>query len=235
MKLMKEILLPGTDKQIKFLLEKIEGSFGSVLVIGSGSEEISRLLAENYGAHTEMIVEDYDSLLTANLVVKESDNVHVSLMDFALTDFGGESFDLIYAQASISLINRNKIVKELKRLLKPDGILCVGEFIKQNAEVPRFVQDIFDNSGMLPMTANELVPYYRQRGFSLLFETGFTKYLKDYYAINSKKFGEVQFTDDEKKYYKKLINKISHETNAYMKLGADKHIGFHTLILRKSN
>lgn len=234
MKLMREILLPGTDKQIKFLMEKIEGSFSSILVLGAGSEEIARLLAGNYGAKTEMVVDEYDSLLTANLVIKEDDNIHVSLMDFALTDFDDETFDIVYVQASISLTNRNKIVKEIKRILKPGGIFCVGEITKLSDEVPRFVQDIFNNSGMMPLTLNELAPYYKQRGFALLFETGLTKYLKDYYSISSKKFAEVQLGDDEKKYYKKLINKISHETNAYMKLGADKHIGFHTLILRKS-
>jgi DNA-directed RNA polymerase subunit N (RpoN/RPB10) len=36
----------------------------------------------------------------------------------------------------------------------------------------------------------------------------------------------------EKSYYKKLLNKISHESNAYLKLGADKYIGFKMLILK---
>jgi len=40
-------------------------------------------------------------------------------------------------------------------------------------------------------------------------------------------------TDEtEKKLYKKLLNKISHESNAYLKLGADKYIGLNLLILK---
>ena len=40
------------------------------------------------------------------------------MMDFDNTDFNAEEFDLVYAQASISLLNRNKIVKEIKRILE---------------------------------------------------------------------------------------------------------------------
>jgi hypothetical protein len=39
-------------------------------------------------------------------------------------------------------------------------------------------------------------------------------------------------TEKEKSYYKKLLNKISHESNAYLKLGADKYIGYKLLILK---
>ena len=42
-------------------------------------------------------------------------------------------------------------------------------------------------------------------------------------------------TDKEKSFYKKLLSKISHESNAYLKLGADRYIGFKMLILKKTN
>jgi DNA-binding PadR family transcriptional regulator len=42
-------------------------------------------------------------------------------------------------------------------------------------------------------------------------------------------------TEKEKSYYRKLLNKISHESNAYLKLGADRYIGFKMMILKKNS
>ena len=39
--------------------------------------------------------------------------------------------------------------------------------------------------------------------------------------------------ENEKSYYKKLLNQISHESNVYLKLGGDKYLGFYALILQK--
>ena len=40
--------------------------------------------------------------------------------------------------------------------------------------------------------------------------------------------------ESEKAYHKKMLNRISHESNAYLKLGADKFIGFVSLLLTKN-
>ena len=41
-------------------------------------------------------------------------------------------------------------------------------------------------------------------------------------------------TDNEKSYYKKLIKKMSHESNAFLNLGGDNYFGFMMLILQKA-
>ena len=112
-------LLPGLDRQIEFLVSNFKNSAQSILVVGSNSEEMAIELSNHFGTNVELIVEDYDSLMNSKLILESSPKVNVRLMDFEVTDFENSSFDLIYAQASISLTKRNKIVKELKRLLKP--------------------------------------------------------------------------------------------------------------------
>jgi SAM-dependent methyltransferase len=230
-----KILLPGLGKQLQFLIDNLKLDGLSILVIGSASENIALELAELSGVKTHLIVEDFDSLMTSNLVIDNNPDVQVKMMDFERTDFAKESFDLVFAQASISLTERNKIVKEIKRVLKPGGILCVGELVTLEEDIPRFVEDIFDNSGMVVLNRFKLNNYYTERGFKILFEKNLTDTLRNYYTINLKKLGseKEKLGDNEKTYFKKVINKISHESGAFLKQGADKYIGFKAIICKR--
>jgi DNA-directed RNA polymerase subunit N (RpoN/RPB10) len=60
--------------------------------------------------------------------------------------------------------------------------------------------------------------------------------LKNFYESAKQSLKDVinELSDKEKSHYKKLLNKISHESNAYLKLGADRYIGFKMIILKKS-
>ena len=229
------ILLPGLSKQYRFLMEKIELKGKKALVIGSVSEEIAKGLTELTENPVELIVEDLDSFITSKLVIKPEDNVQLKMMDFDLTDFPQNQFDLIYAQGSVQSIKKNKIIKEIKRILKPEGILCVGELVLEVGSTPQFVKNIFENSEMLALKTNKITEYYQERDFEILFEEDLTKTLRQYYTTTLKKFeaAKEDLSEDEKKYYKKLLKKISHESGAFLKQGADKHLGFKTLICKR--
>ena len=230
-----KILLPGLDKQIDFLKNNLIAGINSALVIGSASEVPTKVISKDFNCNVEVIVEDYESLLNSKLILSNESNINARLMDFEVTDFNPFSFDLVYAQASISSIKRNKIVKEISRILKPGGYFCVGEIVTLNKSVPRFVQDIFDSSNLLPLFNNDLAGYYLERKFILNGNINLTNTLKEYFSINADllKSSKGDLTQQEKSYYKKLLHKISHESNAYLKLGADKYIGFIALLLQK--
>jgi len=230
-----KILLPGLDKQIDFLKKNLLAEVSSALVIGSASEIPAATISKKFNCTVEVIVEDYESLLNSKLLLGNESNINARLMDFEVTDFDSSSFDLVYAQASISSIKRNKIVKEINRILKPGGYFCVGEIVALNKSVPRFVQDIFDSSNLLPLFNNDLAGYYLERKFTLSGNADLTNTLKEYFSINADllKSSKGDLTQQEKSYYKKLLHKISHESNAYLKLGADKYIGFVVLLLQK--
>ena len=231
----KSTLLPGLDKQISFLRKNLTSEVLTALVIGSTSEVPSEIISEQFNCNVEVIVEDYESLLNTKLVLGDESNINVRLMGFEATDFNSSSFDLIYAQASVSSVNRNKIVKEIKRILKPGGYFCVGEIVTLNKNVPRFVQDIFDASDLLPLLHENLEKYYSERNFTLIERVDLTSTLKEYFLLNKNllETSKGNFSEREKSYYKKLLNKISHESNAYLKLGADKYIGFIAMLLQK--
>ncbi|MCW8850031.1 MAG: class I SAM-dependent methyltransferase, partial [Melioribacteraceae bacterium] len=122
------ILLPGLDKQLKFLMSRVELSGLQILVVGAGTAVIVQKMME-MGNNVELIVEDYDSLMNAKLELNSSEEIKVKIMDFERTDYLSERFDIVYVQGSISDERRKKIVKEIKRILKPDGYLCLGDIV----------------------------------------------------------------------------------------------------------
>ncbi len=230
-------LLPGLDAQYKFLVSRIELNNKNILVVGSESEAIAALLASESEMTVNVIVEDYDSLINSKLRLNENPNVKLVIMDFEFTDFDSDSFDLVYAQASISASNKNKIIKELKRILKPGGLLCVGEITTNVEIIPKFIQNIFDNSNILPSEMANLKKYYSDRNFEYLDSLNLTFTLKDYYSgiLSMLNIGKREMTAQEKSYHKKLLNKIGHEAKVYLNQGGEKYFGFTASLLKKND
>jgi len=228
-----EIFLPGLDSQYKFLISRTELKDKRILVLGSESTFVAQKFAELSGTPVNLIVEDYESLLNSKLKLNDNPNVHTALMDFEFTDFENNSFDVIYAQASISCTRRNKIVKEIKRILKLKGLFCVGEITTYNETIPRFIQNIFDNAGIVPLQLSKLGNYYSERNFKVIDDLNLTFTLKDYYSrVLSNLNREMKsLSDKEKSYYKKLLNKIGHEAKVYLNHGGDRFFGFTASLL----
>ena len=230
-----KILLPGLDKQIELLFDRINIDNLEILIIGSQSVQIAKRLSEKSENEVNLIVEDYDSLMGSKFELENHQSINVRIMDFERTDFKSEQFDLIYAQASISNSRRKNIVKELKRIIKQNGILCLGEMVKLKREIPVFIKDILNSSDLDPLFVEELEKYYTDRNFEVIDSKDFSYTLKEFYIKNAEllKIKSKDLSDSEKSYYKKLLNQISHESNAFLKLGADKFIGFQAILLKK--
>ena len=107
------ILLPGINKQIEFLLNQVEVKGKSVLVIGSESAEVGKKLYIASGEPVDIIIEDYDSLINSNLQLQGFPKVKTKLMDFELTDYQNETFDIIFTQGGIGDFRRNKIFSNM--------------------------------------------------------------------------------------------------------------------------
>lgn len=233
---MEKFFLPGGRYQLKFLFNQdVDVKNKSILVVGSFSEEIAKKISEESGSTVHLIVEDYDSLMNSKVALDHNPNVDVRLMDFEITDFGNEEFDLIFAQASVSGSRRNKIIKELKRILKPGGLFCVGEIVNLREDSPVFIQDIWDANDLQPINIGKINEYYEERNFEILETKDLSDILKEYYRINEKMLPEAKddLSEQEKSYYKKLLKRMSHESGVYLKQGGNSYIGFDVLIMRK--
>ncbi|RJP60627.1 MAG: methyltransferase domain-containing protein [Ignavibacteriales bacterium] len=231
MKTKEQIHLPGGNSQLNFTLENVDLLGKTILVIGAGSEFAVKLFLKNGATKIELIVEDYDSLLNSRLALDQIESINPKMMDFEITDFNENTFDVVYTQASISGSKRNRIIKEIKRIIKNDGILIVGEIVKLEKLVPQFVNDMFSDSDLDPLYTEDIKNYYFQRGWDVQEIINHSDRLNEYYSTNldmlSKSLKEL--SDNEKSYYKKLINQISHQSKAYLKQGADRFIGFSIL------
>ncbi len=229
------ILLPGLSQQLSFLFSKIEIENLVTLIVGANSEQIAQKFLEKNIPKVEIIVEEYDSLINSQLILNKNENIRTRIMDFENTDFSDSQFDLIYAQGSISNLRRKKIVKEIKKILKPEGYFCVGELIKLTEDVPTFVQNIFDASELEPLFINDIDKYYTERKFEVIDTIDLSRTLKQFYIESAEILRENigDLSENEKSYNKKLLNKISHESNAFLKQGASKFIGFKALLLKK--
>ncbi len=229
------IFLPGTGKQFNHLKAKVSLKDKDILIIGSNSEKIAQMFLNADANVVTIILDEYDSLLKARYLLKNKEKISVRLMDSNSTDFNDAKIDIVYAQASISNKMRNKIIKELKRILKPEGILNVGEITSLKSSPPIFVNDIWESGNILPLNSDDIKKYYEERKFEVVDTLDLSAHLKDFY-LESKKllFNNIEsLSENEKSYYKKLLKRMSHESNAYLKLGGKDHMGFTSIIARK--
>ena len=231
------IYLPGTEKQFNHLKNNVSLEGQEILIIGSNSVKIAEMFSNSGAKSITIIVEDYESLLNSRIMVDKGNSIIVRLMEFTNTDFINDSFDIVYTQASISTKMRNKIVKEIKRILKPEGILNVGEITSLKSSPPKFVNDILESGNILPMNSDDIKKYYEERKFEVVDSLDLSAHLKDFY-LKSKKllFNNIDsLSENEKAYYKKLLKRMSHESNAYLKLGGEDYMGFTSIIVRRAS
>ena len=232
----KNIFLPGAGQQFKHLKENINLKEKRVLIIGSNSEHVGMMFLQEDAASVNIIVDDHDSLINSRFLLKGG-NIPVRLMEYDNTDFNNSEFDLVYSQGGISSRFRNKIIKEIKRILKPDGILSAGEIVSLQLPVPKFIKEVWEADSISPLQLNTIDNFYTERGFALIAKKDLSASLKEFYKSSKNLLMKhiVELSESERSYYKKLIKKINHETDVYLKHGGEKHIGFVSLILRKEN
>lgn len=223
------IFLPGTNKQINHLLNTIDLTNKKILVVGTNTKDIVNKIPDS--SNIEVIVGDYENLVELMNDFSGKTNVKVRLMEYSATDFSNETFDIIYAQASISNFDRNKIVKEFKRISKPEAIFCIGEITRKSDEVPPFLKNILDNNSLNPLLQDKIEEYYTERKFEIIEIIDLSETLNDFYTTCIE-FAKTKLEDSESKDIKELQTRLVHEAKAYIKYGGDKYMGMKALIMK---
>lgn len=202
------------------------------LIIGPNCESIIVRLISTFST-INIISDDYDAVINYRMRLDVNDKIKIKIMDYAHTDFPDRHFDLIYAQGSISISERKNILKEIKRVISPEGIICIGEIVALTEPVAEFVKDIWEFSNLDPISSNKLTKFYESKEFIVLSERDHSSALKDFYEKARISASEVDKEEQDRN--KKFLARIKHESNAYLKHGGNKFIGFKSLIMRKSN
>ena len=229
------IFLPGSEEQFNHLNAKVSLLGKDILIIGSNSEKIAQMFLNVEANFVTVILDEYDSLLNARYLLKDNEKISVRLMDFSSTDFNDAMFDIVYAQASISSKMRNKLIKEIKRILKSEGILNAGEIVSLKSSPPKFVNDIWESGNILPLNSDDIKKYYEERKFEVVDTLDLSAHLKEFYLESKTLLSNNihSLSENEKAYYKKMLKRMSHESNAYLKLGGKDYMGFTSIIAKK--
>lgn len=212
----------------------------SVLIIGAGTEKIAEIFLQQNTAEVYIITNDEESLIQTRITLTpalshgERENIFIRLMDYDNTDFKSEKFDIVYLQGSTGTKQRTKIIKEIKRILKPDGYLCVGEIVSKTEEIPAFIINIWKDSGIFPLSEKEFPKFFIEKNFKLIHWEDLSYTLKDFYTVLSNLADkEVKnLPGKEITLNKRLIKRIKHEADVYLSLGGNKYIGYSILVLK---
>jgi SAM-dependent methyltransferase len=231
------IFLPGSGKQFNHLKTIVSLKEKDILIIGPNCKKIAQMFLNAEAKDVTVILDEYDSLLNARYLLKNNEKISVRLMDFSSTDFNDDVFDIVYAQASISNKLRNKIIKEIKRILKPEGILNTGEIISLKSSPPKFVNDVWESGNILPLNSDDINKYFEERKFEVVDTLDLSAHLKEFYLESKNLLSNNidSLSENEKAYYKKMLKRMSHESNAYLKLGGKDYMGFTSIIVRMVN
>ena len=229
------LLLPGMDDQFLWFNNLYDVTGKTVLVVGESSDELAKFIEENFQAKVYFIVHDEDVLFRSRLKLGANKNISVRLMEFSNTDFKNDFFDVVYAQASVTVKERRKIAKEFFRITKPGGVLCVGEMCNLKKEVPQVITDVWNRSTLSPLFVDELVPFYESVQWKHKESKDLSETLDVFYIQFEKKAARnlPNVPEGEKKLHKKFIHKISHEANVFLRHGGYKNIGFSAMLFEK--
>ncbi|MFA6980202.1 MAG: methyltransferase domain-containing protein [Ignavibacteriaceae bacterium] len=229
------LLLPGMDDQFLWFNNLYDVTGKTVLVVGESSDELAKFIEENFQAKIYFIVHDEDALFRNRLKLGANKNISVRLMEFSNTDFKNDFFDVVYAQASVTVKERRKIAKEFFRITKPGGVLCVGEMCNLKKEVPQVITDVWNRSTLAPLFVDELVPFYESVQWKHKESKDLSETLDVFYIQFEKKAARnlPNVPEGEKKLHKKFIHKISHEANVFLRHGGYKNIGFSAMLFEK--
>lgn len=231
-----EIFLPGLNEQLKQFLKHIEIEGKKILVVGGETEIIAQKLYDVSEIPVEIIVDDDDLLANLRYALKETENISVKLMEYENTDYAKHTFDIIYAQASISRTGKGKILKEFRKILKPDGMLCIGEPVLLREDVPTSITEILQRTNQLLTPLEKFEAFYTERKFEVLHKFDLHHTIKKFYSKGNEllKKKKEHLEESEKKQFKKDLNQLTHETNLFSKHGGDKYIGYSMIIARSS-
>lgn len=113
-----------------------------VLDLGCGFGRLAGIF-KSYGCETYGIDVNAEAIKEAQSNV-DSEGIDFSAQDATKTNFDNNFFDIVVSQAvsaCMSKTDRTKTLKEIKRILKKDGILQIAEFSIKPDDKERYVKD----------------------------------------------------------------------------------------------
>lgn len=138
---------PGCDDATNRALDLVRGlpREPRVLDLGCGSGAQTRILARRLGTRV-LAIDNHRPLLERLEREAARDHLDVEARELSMVDmpFDEESFDLIWAEASLFIVGLAKGLEECRRFLAPGGFLAFTEMCLLDADPPGELRHWFD-------------------------------------------------------------------------------------------
>lgn len=232
----KPVKLPGAEKQLQLLFNTYPVEGKSVLIPGVGSPDLLQVFVDMSPSKLEVLLFDDEQIMVARMHAPKSPSLRIKFMDYTVTDYADNTFDCIYAPGTLSILHHSRMLAEMRRILKPGGVFCLGELAYTKDDIPISVNTMWQDAGLYLQPAEKLLPAYTAGGFELISQADFTDTLKGVYQDfkvqedKMHKLAELQLPSTQKK----QLTRYKHEANMYLKMGAAKYTGYFVYLLRKT-
>ncbi|MBI5726739.1 MAG: class I SAM-dependent methyltransferase [Ignavibacteriales bacterium] len=229
------ILLPGMNEQSNAFLRHHKIKETKMLVMGTAAPHLLKKFLNPFVASIDVIIDNEDLLLTERLSAPKDKKVRIRFMDFVNTDFTDNTFDFVYTQGAASTLQRVKVLHEVKRILKPGGVYCLGELVYIKGDVPVSIRSVWDIAGISPIELEQTEGCYTEAGFTILETTDLSKTLYAMYERYKEVMqnGASKMTEDELQALRHDLIRLKHEAEIFIKMGGDKYTGYFMYELQK--
>jgi SAM-dependent methyltransferase len=231
----KSPFLPGGASPITFFLKKIPHEGKSILLLGNGFSQLIPFVMHEGFSSIQSASDDNTEVFEYKANTSKNQQFPALVVDYESLDHNTGEFDFVFCQTTLTKPIKTKLIKEIKRILKPDGILITSEIICVKKPAPIFLNDIWIKSGQDPHYGEEFEAFYTTRGFNLIESAEFPNDLDEFY-IKSYKILETNLKSmsaEKRVQFRKDFVQEKHEITSMVKGGALKFLNFKTLILQK--
>jgi ubiquinone/menaquinone biosynthesis C-methylase UbiE len=138
------------------------------LDVGCGSGLVSRYLAQEYGGEVTGIDIDPEQIELARRDAAGVENVRFLEADAAELPFQENSFDIVFSLGALHYIsNWLDVLKEIKRVLKPDGYFVYADIIYPE-RVTRADSSSPMSFGLVTVDVDEMNSFLEKFGFTTI-------------------------------------------------------------------
>lgn len=225
-------LTPGGPRLVTYAFEKTGGKNwrddAEMLYIGSSYGENVFAMAEQFPGSIVGADEDAEALFFCKSRIGDlRPRVSFRMMSPVALDPRDGTIDAVIVDGVLSSYNKRKLLREVRRVLKPGAPLLVAAPVWLEDGAPTGIRGVWETREYTVPTRAELADLLAECGFRIVHESDQTRVLEPFYKqfmTDVKKLAAAGF--EEFKQHRALVKHYKHEIDMYFKHGGRRYMGY---------